>query len=605
MKFYTIVCLGLILFAITFCGCSKTYDLNAVDLFEDYTSKNKGLYDAFINANAPSEDAFIAVLRMAEGPLRSNNKEEAVSIFRGYRKLFKPMDTRFEKIIALIEKDEEKLIGVNLGEGINTKFSEIKPTPSADGKKLYFSTDNTSESYGGKDIFVSEFKDGKWQKAVNLGAHINTKKDETINAITADGNSIILFGNYKNSFGRGDLFYADKTLGGWGGIEHFDSPINGFYNDCNGFITSDGKAILFTSDRPGNIGEKHLKDEKFHGDYWGNFDIYVCVKNNKGWSEPINLGPTINTPYCEYTPFLHPDGKTLYFSSDGHYGLGRLDIFKSERLDKNSWTKWSEPVNLGKGINSPDQEWGYKIATAGDFAYYSASKPNEGFGKNDIYKVKIPEEVMPEIVATITGTIIDSDNNPIEAKIIWEDLSTSENIGELLTNPEKGEYFIPLPLGKNYGIYAEKKGYYPASINIDLKDEKKAITIVKNLVLRSIEEIKEHQLSIKITNIFFETGKAKLKQESYPALGRLSNILKENPDLKVEISGHTDSIGSHAYNLKLSQKRAQAVVDYLIFTGCNAANLISKGYAFDKPVADNATVDGRAKNRRVEFTFIK
>jgi len=542
---------------------------------------------------------------MAETPLKMNNCKEAALIFKEYRKLFKPMDARFEKIIALIEKDQEKLTGINLGPEINTQFSEIKPTPSADGKKLYFSTDNTSESYGGKDIFVSEFKDGKWQKAVNIGAHINTKKDESINSITADGNRIILFGNYKNSFGRGDIFYADKTLGSWGGIEHFNSPINGFYNDCNGFITSDGKAILFTSDREGNIGKRYLKDERFHGDYWGNFDIYVCVKTEKGWSEPINLGPTINTPYCEYTPFLHPDGKTLYFSSDGHYGLGRLDIFKSERLDEKSWTKWSEPINLGKGINSPDQEWGYKIATAGDFAYYSAWKEGEGFGKSDIYKVKIPDEVMPEIVAIITGTIVDSNNNPIEAKIIWEDISTSENMGQLLSNQEKGEYFIPLPLGKNYGIYTEKKGYYPASINIDLKDEKKAITIVKNLVLRSIEEIKEHQLSIRITNIFFETGMAKLKQESYPALGRLSIILKENPDLKVEISGHTDSVGSHAYNLDLSQRRAQAVVDYLVSIGCNTANLISKGYGFDKPVTDNETNEGRAKNRRVEFTFIK
>ncbi len=389
------------LFRIFFIGISLAASLwsfgyaEKLDLTKASTSKTFKQYDAYIKGNVPEEDAFVAVQRVAEPYIQERQWEKAANVFKTYRPLFETMDTRFEKNIAMIEAKEESLVVTNLGSGINTDADEYAPVPSADGLRLYFLGRHRSDCYGGEDIFVSELQDSTWQKAVNLGRTINTDRNEAILSISVDGNRIILFGNYDQSFGRGDIFYTDKTKEGWGDIQHFPKPINSQYFDADASMTSDGKAILFTSDRPGGIGGFHKKRELFHGGYWGNTDIYVCLLTQEGWSEPINLGATINTPYTERTPFLHPDGKTLYFSSDGHYGLGRLDVFKAVRLNEETWTEWSEPVNLGKEINTAGNDWGYKVATAGDVAYFSAKDKSGGYGKFDNYSIPLPEEVRP------------------------------------------------------------------------------------------------------------------------------------------------------------------------------------------------------------------
>ncbi len=200
---------------------------------------------------------------------------------------------------------------------------------------------------------------------------------------------------------------------------------------------------------------------------------------------------------------------------------------------------------------------------------------------------------------------MDDSGNPLEAAIKWEDLSTGKNIGQLKSDPQNGSYFIVLTLGKNYGYYAEKEGYYPASNNIDLRNETDSLSITEDIVLRLIEKIIEEEIPVRITNIFFDFDKAELKPESFPELNRLAKILKEYPDTKVEVSGHTCSIGTEAYNLDLSNRRAQSVVNYLISVGCDGANLISRGYGESKPIASNETEEERAQNRRVEFRFVK
>ena len=602
MKLFRILLIGVDLVAILlFLGCAH-YTLN---LTQPSTSETVEQYDAYIKRNAPEEDAFVAVQRVAEPYIQEGQWEKAANVFETYRPLFKAMDLRFEKIISLLEAVEESLVVTNLGSGINTDANEYIPVPSADGLLLYFLGRHRSDCYGGEDVFVSHLQNGKWQKAVNLGKSINTNLNEAIQSISADGNRIILFGNYDESFGKGDIFYADKTKDGWFDIQHFPKSINSQYFDADASMTSDGKAMLFTSDRPGGVGSLHEKSELFHGHYGGNTDIYVSLKTEEGWSEPINLGPAINTPYIERTPFLHPDGKTLYFSSDGHYGLGRLDVFKAVRLSEDSWTEWSEPVNLGKEINTADDDWGYQVATLGDVAYFSARGKSGGFGGSDIYSITLPEEVRPEAVATISGKVTDGSGKVLEAVIKWEDLSTGENVGQLKSNPQDGSYFIVLPLGKNYGYYAEKEGYYPVSNNIDLQDETESLNITEDIVLLLIEKIKEEEIPVRINNIFFDFDKSELRPESFPELNRLAKVLQENPDRKVEISGHTCSMGTEAYNRDLSKRRAQSVVGYLISVGCDDASLISTGYGESKPIASNETEEGRSQNRRVEFRFLK
>ena len=579
--------------------CKPTLDLTTSLLSDNFT-----LYDSFILDNAPNEEAFVAVQRIAEPYIKARQWENAAEVYQKYQSMFSD-NNRFDKIISVLLAEEEGLVVTNLGGNINTAGKEYSPVPSADGTQLYFTGRDRIHSLGKEDIFVSLFKNGKWQSATNLGKQINTKRNsESLDGISTDGNRLLFMGNFGNSFGDCDIYFVDRTTSGWGEIQHFSRPINSEFFEANASMLSDGKTIIFTSDRPGGIGDYQQKGLYFHGGYVGNVDIYVCTKTEDGWSEPINLGPTINTPYCEYSPFLHPDGKTLYFSSDGHYGLGRLDVYKSVRLSEDSWTKWSQPINLGKEINTTGDDWGYKVSTTGNITYFSANDQKEGYGDDDIYTIVLPEIARPEPVATIRGTVTDADNHPLEANIRWEDLSTGDEIGQLKSNAQDGTYFIVLPLNKNYGYYVSKSGFYPLSKNINLLGKNNPVNITEDIVLTSIQEMKEKNVTIRINNIFFEYDKYELLPESFPELDHLVVFLKENEDTKVEIAGHTDDKGSENYNIQLSEKRAQAIINYLVSSGCNKNNLIAKGYGELVPIATNETDEGRAKNRRVELRFL-
>jgi alpha-tubulin suppressor-like RCC1 family protein/outer membrane protein OmpA-like peptidoglycan-associated protein len=551
------------------------------------------------------ERTFQDVLKSTSKIIQEKDWNGAVKSFQYYRPQFPTMGDRFEKTIRLFESGEDELVIKNMGSSINSDASEFLPLLTFDGKKMYFTGLKRKGGEGWEDIFVSEFSDGNWSEAMGLGSDMfNSVSSKAAIGISADGNRLFLFGNFKPNLGRGDICYSDQTYYGWSPIQHFPEPVNSQYFDCDAFNTSDGMAMLFVSERPGGIGDYHEKDEYFNG-HSGNSDIYVCTKTDSGWSDPINLGIMINTPYDERTPFLHPDGKTLYFSSDGHYGLGSHDVFKTVRLNDTLWTEWSEPINLGKGINSTGSDWGYRISTDGTLAYFSASERSDGFGKGDIYSVTLPEMARPEAVVTISGKVTDEKWVPLETAIKWDNLTTQQNVGELKSNPENGNYFIVLPLGKKYGYFAEKEGYYSASKNIDLTNDSTSKNLTENIILYSIEKMKTNPEAIVINNIFFDFNKFELKPESFPELNRLTNVLISNPGTKVEIDGYTDNVGTVEYNNTLSLNRAKAVVGYLISKGCKPTNLVAKGNGQSNPIADNSSEEGKAKNRRVEFKFLK
>ena len=594
--------LRLVFFSILIVPSICSAQLNLSQIPDDDT---KPAFEAFIDSAAPTEDAFVAVQRLAYRAIQQLQWDDAKAIFRKYEPKFPDMQDRFEKIIAILDAPTEGLSLTNLGTGVNSDRDEYSPTISVDGHWLYFTRNNESDGTA-EDVMVSEFRDAAWQQATQLGPPINTSTNESVNGISADGNSLMLFGNYDGSFGNGDLFYVTKdSTGNWGDVQHFPAPINTEYYDADGTYTSDGKAMIFTSDRPGCVGEFHARGESFHGDQWGNTDIFVSIKQEDGsWGDPINLGPTINTPYAERKPFLHPDGKTLYFCSDGHAGLGMMDIYKSTRLD-DSWTNWSEPVNLGKEINNGSDNFGFKVETDGKHALVSLDNRNDGNGQGDIYELTMPSAYRPASIAEISGTVTDENGTPIQASIKWDDLESGKNVGELSSDPKSGNYFITLPMDKNYGYFAEKEGYYSASSNVDLRGKSESMSRTENIKLISIKAMRENDISVRLNNIFFDFDQAILKSESYPELDRLASILKKNPDAKAEIGGHTDNKGTHQYNLNLSKKRTQAVVDYLVSQGCNGSNLTAKGYAETVPIASNDTEEGRAQNRRVEFKFVK
>ena len=398
-----------------------------------------------------------------------------------------------------------------------------------------------------------------------------------------------------------DIYYSDKVATGWSIPRPFPS-INGKGSwEADAMISSDGNAILFISDRKGNYGRLHKFGELYHGSHSGNSDIYVAFRTESGWSKPINLGGKVNTSYSERSPFLHPDMKTLYFSSEGHNSLGRLDVFKTERLSDSSWTEWSVPVNLGKEINSFGDEYDYKISTDGEYAFLSSLKSNN----YDIYKMKLPKTFRPGYVAIVSGFITNKKGESIQANLKWENLKTGEVIGYSKSDLADGSYLIILPLGKNYGYFIEHPDYYPLSGNIDLSEQKDQIEIRKDFVLLSYVEIINEKIPIPLENVFFEFNKYELKSESFSELNRLINFINKNSGVKLEIGGHTDNVGTADYNKKLSEQRAKSVVAYLLAKGVEKSQLVAVGYGEVKPIEPNETKEGKAKNRRVEFRVLQ
>jgi outer membrane protein OmpA-like peptidoglycan-associated protein len=561
-------------------------------------------YIQYVKDSADTDDGYLALQRIADNYINHFAFDSAATLYRKFLPLF-PNNDKLQKTIDILETPLQNLEIHHLGPNVNTKAGEWDPNPTPDGRYLYFSTYSRKGSYGGHDVYVSEFKNGQWQKAINVGPKINGPNNETIDNISADGNTVCLSGTFDGTFGKFDIYLVRRTKEGWGPLEHLPYPINTQYHDEGANITSDGKALLFTSDRPGGIGPYVPNGYYYHGTQDGNMDVYVCLKTDNGWSKPINLGPKINTPYAERSPFLHPDGKTLYFSSDGHAGLGRMDVFKAVRLRDDSWTEWSEPVNLGKEINTVLDDWGYKVAVGGDSAFFARQWSNQGYGDWDIYTVELPDPARPRPVVTIMGKVTDQNGNPLEATIKWENLENGMPLGTLHSNPEDGSYIILLPTGKNIGYYAEREGYYSASDNIDLSDINVTKTIKRDIQLVSIADMTDKGINVTMKNIFFDFDKFELKPASFPELNRLVQLLKDKKDLKIRIEGHTDIVGSDAYNLELSKKRALAVKNYLVKKGINKKRLSVKGFGSRKPVADNDTEEGKAKNRRVEISFYK
>ena len=572
----------------------NTYLAQGLYLDAPFNEKAMPDYVRFIKMAAPSELAFVALQRILTKSLKEKNWQESINILNRFKPYF-PNEKRIDKMIELLKAPEENIKRVALSAVINTDKHEYAPVVTADGKSLYFCGRGREDNMGGEDIFVTQWKNGEWTKPELIQGHINTDfAHEAPLAITADGSRLLLFSH-------ADIYFSDKGEYGWSQARIFPSVNTPDSWEADAMISADGNAVFFISDREGNIGSRHEFGDFFHGAHTGNSDIYVSVRIKNRWSKPVNLGKTINTPFAERSPFLHPDMKTLYFSSDGHAGLGMLDVFKSTRLNDSSWTEWSEPVNLGKEINSFGDDYDYKIATDGKTALMSVFEDNNF----DIYQVELPVSMRPNAVAVISGTIKNSKGEIVKAKVRWENLKTGELIGFSESDIKTGHYIIVLPLGKNYGYFIDHKEYYPVSGNIDLTNQTDKIEIEKNFILYSYTEIIQKQVAIPLRNVFFDFNKYNLKSESYPELNRLVKFIKKNTNLTIEISGHTDNRGTDEYNKELSQKRADAVKRYLISKGCKANSLKAVGYGETKPVSDNNTDKNRAKNRRVEFRVLK
>jgi outer membrane protein OmpA-like peptidoglycan-associated protein len=589
-------------------GISTILNQNYLKMYDFIKNTPESIDDSvfvnFIQKNPDSEVSFRALQKLAGMCIMNKNWDEAIKIYEKFKTRFPHKQNTINKIIDLLNTNTDSIVVENLGPNINSDFDDYYPVINLEGNKLYFCSYGRPYGYGGEDIYVSELNNNAWQKAINIGNEINSNSHEAILGISADNQLLAVFGNYQGSLGSGDIFFYKREKDRWGKRKHFSKPVNSIYFDSDLSFSSDGKVVFFVSDRPKK--NRYLEKDNFANGLWGgDLDIYASVKTDSGWSEAINLGNQINTPFIDRSPFLHPDGKTLYFSSNGHYGLGALDVFKSERLNPDSWTEWSKPVNLGKEINTIENDWGYKISLDGKYAYFSALNQEDTTKKQDIFRILLPEETRPEVVATIKGKVIDPDGNFLSAKIKWEDLKTGAEVGELNSDSRDGSFFIALPIGRIYGYYAEKEGYYPASKNIDLTESMDSLLVLnEDIILMPIQDIKNKNISVRINNLFFDFNSAELKPESYFELKRLIKVLNENPGMKIELLGYTDNIGTDSFNKKLSLKRAKAVMNFLINNGINKNLIKPKGLGKINPVATNDTEKGRALNRRVEIKFV-
>ena len=559
-------------------------DRQALSLLQSVATDadNQSIVDAAIKAAAPYRVAYDMLLTLIDKNIKARNWKAALKTVQMYKDYFSD-DPDYNSLLAILSAPSENdLKVIALQGGINTaKGDEYAAFVSADDKTIYFTGKRRADNMGGEDIYVShKEKNGIWGKSALMPDINSYYGNESPEAVSADGTTILFFKS-------GKLMISEKTVYGWTDPEELPDNINISDWQADAMITSDGQSMIFAA-------KKRVENELEES-----INIFVSqLDENGNWSEPISLGSTINTPGTDRSPFLHPDMKTLYFSSDRHGNIGGLDVFKSTRLSEDSWTEWSEPVNLGKEINTAGNDCWYRISTDGKRAYFTKEKD----GLQDLYQMNLPIRMRPNMVATVSGHITDRHQKPVAAELRWEDLQSGITVGHSKTDPADGSYFIVLPLGRIYGYYVSDDEYFPISKSIDLRQTDTASAIVEDIPIVSYQQMIEEQVAVPINNLFFNVGKADLLPLSINELKRVAGIIKKHR-LHVEIAGHTDNTGTEELNQQLSESRALAVKNFLVKQGCDENLIQTVGYGSSRPVADNESEKTRRLNRRVEMRF--
>nr|WP_224998189.1 OmpA family protein [Cesiribacter sp. SM1] len=563
--------------------------------------------------------------------------------YRGQDKIqLRDVERRIEECQNGLEyaKNPKHYSIVNISEKVNSIWPDYGPVLNEDETILIFTTrrqeDNLNENVDSdnfyfEDVFYSEKVNGEWTAAKNIKEPINDMYHNSNLSLSADGNTLYLY-RYDNG---GDIFFSTKEKDGtWAYPQPVSEFINSSFAEKSISVSKDGNTMFFSSNRPGGLG---------------GLDIYMSKKDKNGkWSRSENLGATINTEFDDESPFIHYDGKTLYFSSRGRKGMGGYDIFKS--VYDSTARQWSEPANLGYPINTPDEDVFFVATKDGKRGYY-ASVRDDGQGYTDIYMVnffpdgeekpvlaqnkpqpkqepekkepepkpepekeepvqeqKIAEAPKPEPAAalmpvTLTIRIVDDATDlPLEANINLRRLSDNQLAGKSETGPGEYKFTTTQKQPVQMVLSVEKDGYMFKNFKLTIP----AATAQAQEISRSIELSRlQTGFSSVLRNIYFDFNNATFKKDSYDELNKLERMLNENPDMVVEISGHTDNVGGKEYNKQLSQRRAQAVVDYVVQKGISKSRVSAKGYGEERPIASNDDEkEGRMLNRRVEFRIV-
>ncbi|TKC10062.1 hypothetical protein FA048_07585 [Pedobacter polaris] len=480
-------------------------------------------------------------------------------------------------------KSPTKYEPINMGFYINSPNRDYFPALTADGQTIIF----TRVVDGNEDFFISTKENNEWHKAQSLSNKINTPNyNEGAQSISPDGKYLFFTGcNRPDGLGRCDIYVSRKEGNEWGKTINLGRAINSEFWESQPSISPDGSTLYFVSNRPGGIG---------------GYDIWKSTLTNEGqWTAPINLGPEINTIYDENTPFIHADGKTLYFSSSGWPGFGDKDIFYS-RIGEGG--KFTTPINLGYPINTYNEEIGLIVTADGTEGLFSSNMKDGGFGDLDVYHFKLPEKVKPLQVTYVKGIVRDKDTKELlEANVLVIDLKTNNPVFNDYTSKETGDFMAVMPIGSQYCFNVDADGYLFNSQHFELEKIEGNKPFEFEILL---EKIKVGS-NVTLQNIFFDTNKYELLPSSMVELNILTELLKNNQNVAIEIQGHTDNVGDVKLNDKLSENRAKAVYDFLIGNGIEKKRLSYKGYGATKPQADNITEEGRKQNRRTEFIITK
>ncbi|MDD4703273.1 MAG: OmpA family protein [Bacteroidales bacterium] len=478
----------------------------------------------------------------------------------------------------------------NMGRNINDEHDQYLPTLTADEQTFIFTSlipdtiDFGLRIQMVEDFFETNKVEGKWEKAKKMPTPFNSLENEGALSISPDGRTAYFTRcNARDGFGSCDLYYSERIGRRWTEPKNMGGVVNSSGWDSQPTIASDGRTLFFVSNRYGGKGQN---------DIW-----YTYKQDNGRWRKPINLDSTINTPGNEMYPFIHPSNTTLYFSSDYHAGMGGMDIFYANIVNG----RFTPPQNIGYPVNTSSDETSFIVSPSGKKAIFSAELKG-GFGGKDLYEFDLHQSAQPTPVVYMKGKTFDKQTNkPLEVRFEVKNLNTSQLTASSVSDPQTGEYLVVLPLGVDYALSAWADGYLFYSENFQLADTNKTNSYQKDIFLTPIQEGE----SVVLNNIFFKTNSAELESSSISELNTLVELLSKNENISIEISGHTDNVGTATYNLELSTKRAQSVKAYLESKRIASYRLTAIGYGQTKPIAENASEEGRAKNRRTEFKIIK
>jgi outer membrane protein OmpA-like peptidoglycan-associated protein len=507
---------------------------------------------------------------------------------------------------------------------VNTSYDEQNPVLSPDGNSLYFTVGNHPANTGGKkdpgDIWISRREGTQWMAPVHGGSLLNDRAYNAVAGFSADGQQLFLHGHYgtSGSVAKTQGISVSRNSGGtWSRPDNITIPY--FLNKSGtlcGALSDDNTVFIFSAESYGTYGVD---------------DIYVSIRQGEKWSEPKNIGGSINTQFQELSPSLSADNKTLFFSSNGRKGSGSFDIFSTTRLDE-SWTSWSTPVNLGPSINSDGRELYFRMYTPLGFGIYTSTKSSDGYGDMKIYvpdvpplpgndsliyaslqretvleKLKPVEENVPEVVSPVKagvkaevkvfGKITSAKTGEVvpAARISFD---SPDRAGETISAGDNG-YAVAVP-SSAYVIRIEAPGYISTMEKLDINAAEMQ-EVEMNFKLQPVEV----GTTVNLKNVLFAQTKTDILPESFSELDLVVSFLKENPKVKIELLGHTDGRGVHADNVKLSQQRVNKVKQYLVSKGIEGNRISGKGFGGSKPIASNDTEESRKMNRRVEFVIRK